>query len=375
MRIEVTKKNILPAAKVCADIVPTNLHLPSLAGGVLSAGEDRAYLYSTNLEVFCTVSFPAEIFDSGQVVVPLKKLASLVALLDGDPVIELSTEAEFQTRIRSGGTDTLLAGFDPESYPAPPENAALTTVEIPAKKFLNAVRRVAYAVSKDPSRPAYQGLWFEKMGGELSMTCSDDYKLATESVLEGQEQGVNFQVILPLQACLLVTKWIDENDEDFVKVEIGGNYARFIKDPAVVVTRVFDLKIPDWRKVIPTDMEVRVKAPVEKVTAAVERIAVVGVDPSKELFPVEINILPDQIVMKSSTLNGTAKETLEDVETNGSTMIYLNLPFLLQTLKAVGKGNVEMLISGKAAPVVFRFDAAPEHLALILPIYWKIGRG
>ncbi len=367
MRIEVTKKNILPAAKVCADIAPTNPHLPSLVGGVLSAGEDGVSLYSTDLEVFCTVSFPAEIAGPGRTVVPLKKLASLIDLLDGDPVIQLNTENEFQTRIRSGGTDTRLAGFDPEAYPTPPESESVVTVEIPAKKFLSAAQRVAYAASKDPTQFVYQGLWFERLNGQLSMTCCDMYKLATENVSE-QGEGVDFKVNLPLRACMLMTKWISESGEDFVRVEIGGDYVRFTKEPAVVVTRVLGLEVPDWRKVIPADAEVRVKSPVEEITAAVERIAVVT---DEKWFAAEVNILPGQVVMKSETPVGTAKETL-NVETEGSTVIHLNVPFLLQTLKAVGKGNVEILFpcgnSGKLHPVVFRFDAAPEHLAILQPV-------
>lgn len=368
MKIEVTKKNILPVLKICADIAPTNPHLPSLIGGVLSAGDGGAFLYSTDLEVFCTVSFPAEIAGPGRTVVPLKKLASLIDRLDGDPVIQLNTENEFQTRIRSGGTDTRLAGFDPEAYPTPPESESVVTVEIPAKKFLNAVQRVAYAASKDPTQFVYQGLWFERLNGQLSMTCCDMYKLATENVSWEQGQGVDFKVNLPLRACMLMTKWISESGKDFVRVEIGGDYVRFTKEPAVVVTRVLGLEVPDWRKVIPADAEVRVKSPVEEITAAVERIAVVT---DEKWFAAEVNILPGQVVMKSETPVGTAKETL-NVETEGSTVIHLNVPFLLQTLKAVGKGNVEILFpcgnSGKLHPVVFRFDAAPEHLAILQPV-------
>lgn len=367
MRLNVTKKDFLPVVKFCADILPANPHSPHLAGGVLSADGDRASVYATDLEIFCKVSFPAEVVEAGGVAAPLKKLAALVDRMDDGSAIQLSAEGNFQTRVRGGGTDTLLSGFDPEDYPQMPESDEATTVEVPAGKFLKAVRRVAYAASKDPARPVFNGLWMECVGGEITMTCCDTIKLATESVSAGQ--STDFKVNLPLRPCVLLGKWLDQDDDEPVEIKVGESYVRFTKEPVTVVARAVGLEFPDWRKVVPTDLDVRVKASVGELVAAAERVAVVTDD---KWYVAEIEVLPGRVVMKADTPYGVAKEVMS-AETEGSTAIHLNVAYFLQTLKAVGEGAVEVSLPGggdgeNLPPAVFRFDAAPEHLAILLPV-------
>lgn len=367
MKIKALKGDIFPALKTCADVAPVNPHSPSLAGGYFKAGENEneVVLCSTDLEVFCTMSFPAEITEPGEIAAPIKKLAMLVEHIDEDGSLNFSVEKEFHLRVRGGGTNTLLAGFNPENYPSPPQHEFCARLEIPAGKFAAAVRRIAYALPNDAGKSAPQGVLLEKAGSEVTMTCTDAYKLATESVGHAPE-GPDFQVSLPLRACSLITKCLPKalSEEDVIKVEIGKGHCRFATGPAVVEARVFDDKKVDWRKIMPSDFVSTVKLSVAEALEAVERLAVVTDD---KICSALVEVWPGHLIMRSNSHIGSAEEKLS-AETTGSTAVRLKVPFLLQTLKAVGEGNVEISIPGESKPVLFKFDAAPEHLAILAPM-------
>ena len=147
--------------------------LKVLQSTLLSAGEDRVRLTTTDLSLWCQVELDAGSPEPGTALVPVRALGTVLKTLphsrvslrrDGDDVC-----------LTAGSSEVRIAGADPEEYlEVSPPQGRLAAVPLHA----SLVSKVAYAVSTDETRYTLGGVCTEVGAAGLKMVATDGHRLA-----------------------------------------------------------------------------------------------------------------------------------------------------------------------------------------------------
>ncbi len=370
LKFKTSRQDFLSVLKTCSKVAPSSPLLPILVNGLLVGSDGKATLLATDLEVFCEVSFPAEVESTGSVVVPLKKLTDLVSLAESEDVFVEERE-NFRTRVRVGGANVVYAGYDPDEYPRVPvsDGDGVAVIEMQGGEIAAAIERVSYAAAslsqKSVKAPEYYtGLWIQRREGELTLTCCDNFRLATERFPD--EGGKEFDAIVPLKACKLFTEQVKEDVP--IRIAVGEEgWVEFATESTRVVARKLEYSIPDWKAAFPTEFVAEAEFSVQSLFQAIRRVATIAEESPD--YSVKVEVLPGKLVLSCKNAVGEAEEAVE-VKAKGSVFRWFNVSFLENALKAVVDfgGEAVMKFSDNNSPIIFEFSSLPNHKALVLPL-------
>ncbi|MFZ8860031.1 MAG: DNA polymerase III subunit beta, partial [Thermocrinis sp.] len=148
--------------------------LPVLNNFKLLAEEDRLIIYATDLENFLVLNLPARVESTGETSVNADKLTSIIKSLSSAEVyMELE---EDKLIIKGGKSQFKLVCGDPSEFPEFPE--VVCKGDIPSSLLLKGISKVDYAISKEDTRYALQGMYVGSKEGRLHFVGSDGHRLA-----------------------------------------------------------------------------------------------------------------------------------------------------------------------------------------------------
>lgn len=244
---------------------------PSSVGGP-DAG--RLRLTTTDLDWWITVEasalveFPNGAPTAGKPVAfaaPAKKLADLVrTFAHGLVRITVDTDGR-RIRVKeaaSRGAGATILTMPVEEFPdmpAVPERSA----SVRAGLVHEAVKRVAWATSSEPSRPIMNGVSLELHRDRLSLTATSGHYLATfatytdSAVLDAIDPLDPPDAATKLGTAILPPRVLQRLDtlfpeaDDMLDVGIGENHIVIAGARTQLVTRLIEGPYPNWRQVVP----------------------------------------------------------------------------------------------------------------------------
>jgi DNA polymerase III, beta subunit (EC 2.7.7.7) len=207
MKLKTYKKDLQEALKKV--ISEKKAALPILTNFMLKAEDGKLTIYGTDLEVYTTYSIFADVEEEGAICVNAKKLTDISKVL-GKEDVSIYTEKE-SLKITSGKTKYSLSTFEADDYPLPEAFPSNTTVLVSGKELLKGINKTIYAVSKDSSRFALNGVCFSFNGNELELVATDGHRLALYNIqISGNLEG---KYIVPTKALNELKKLVSDIED------------------------------------------------------------------------------------------------------------------------------------------------------------------
>src|SRR3989304_8105383 len=157
MKINVLAEKLKKGLSICMRGVAARVQVPILSTMLLKASKEGLVLSATDLELSFRVKVRAKVSEEGEIAVPAKLFADLVATL---PVGVVDLSDKKQTLIIEG--EKVMAevvGQSSEEFPALPK-AKGKGLEIGGMELVEKVERVGVGAAKDDGRPILAGgLW------------------------------------------------------------------------------------------------------------------------------------------------------------------------------------------------------------------------
>ena len=172
MEISFDRSRMLKAVNTVKSFADSS-GLKVLQSTLISAGQDRVRLTTTDLTLSCQVELDARTPEAGTVVVPVRALGTVLKTLPHSRV-GLRKEGD-NVCLAAGSSKVRITGVDPDEYPeisAPQERLAA----VPLNPSL--VNKVAYAVSNDETRYTLGGVCTEVGVAGLKLVATDGHRLA-----------------------------------------------------------------------------------------------------------------------------------------------------------------------------------------------------
>ena len=311
MEIILNKDQAMKAVDVARNFAEGASGLGVLQGALLSAEDGYVRLTTTDLGLWCQVGIDAQTPEAGEVLVPVKGLATVLKNMPGSRV-QLRSEGDDVVCV-GGSSEVRLKGTDVEEYPSvdEPEGRWLS---MPLSAAL--VDRVAYAVSKDETRYTLNGVLLEVEGRQLRMVATDGHRMArfTGTLPPGSTSDAGEEP----ERAIVPARLLNEG------VRLGGKLGGsvtlelFEKSAAIRVngsirlwTGLIDGQYPQYEGIVPSEFVGNVSVPKGALCSAVSRTA--ALSKGRRLAGVVLEMDGSDLVMRLGEDAGDGISSIERV--------------------------------------------------------------
>jgi DNA polymerase III subunit beta len=358
MRAQVTKKTLNEGLGLLERIIPSRSSNPLLTAIKVEADDRGLNLSGTNLEIDLSCFVPAEVTDPAAFVVPAHLFAQIVRNLGGE-LVELELNGA-ELVVRASGSEFKLQTGDLEAYPelSFPAHSDATFDAAELGRSLSSVR---YAASNETFQAVFRGLKVEQHADRARVVASDGFRLALR---EFKVAGEPRSLIIPARSADELVRVLRDGEARlaFGEGQLGVATERFRMN-----VKLMDGDFPDYERVIPKDIKLRVTLPAAALKEAVGRVAVLADKNANNR--VEFLISENTLRLAAEGDYGRAQDTLEVRQEGQEPAISLgfNAKYVMDALGPI-EGDAELSFSGSTSPAMFKASGDAGYLAVVVPL-------
>ena len=265
MRVSVLQENLAKGLSIVGRAVASRSTLPVLNNILLETDNSQLRLSAMDMEIAINCWVGAMIEDEGQITVPARLLADFVNSLPNDRIdMELQTRTQ-TLHLHCAHYEANIKGIDASEFPIIPAyqgDLEAPSVEVEPAKLRHMIDQVAFAASKDDSRPTFTGVYTRLEGDRLTMVATDGFRLAVRSTILEEPSPAAIGVIIPARALSELSRIIsavDLGQDDGVEVIFSEarNQVMFHLPGVDLVSQLIEANFPDYKKIIPNSYNTR----------------------------------------------------------------------------------------------------------------------
>ena len=370
MKIVCYKENILKAINSVIKGVASKTTMPILEGILIQTNDKEIKLTTYDLEIGIEYVMECEVEEQGSTVVNAIMFSEIIRKLP-DTEIHITLNDKNLLEIECEGSLYKLATMNPEEFPELPKIEVENSIEIDQTLLKNMIRKTIFAVSNEESRPIFTGCLFEIENNKLTVVAVDGFRLALRSIFLNKQSN-NFKAVIPGKTLNEVNKILLDSFEP-VKIGVSKNQALFEMDNCKIVTRILDGEFLNYKNVIPSNWETRIKVNKNNIQNSFERISLISsstVEKEKK-YPVKVQVDIGKITISCTNQTGDAKEELY-VSTEGKNLeAGFNPKYFLDSLKAIDDEEVYVEFGSSISPCLIKSTENNDYTYMILPIRLK----
>ncbi len=367
MKIICYKDKIIKAINSVVKGVASKTTMPILEGILIQTNDNEIKLTTYDLELGIEYIMECEVKEQGSTVVNAIMFSEIIRKLP-DTEIYITLNSQNLLEIECEGSLYKLATMNPEEFPELPKIEVENSIEIDQNVLKNMIRKTIFAVSSEESRPIFTGSLFEVENNKLNVVAVDGFRLALRTIYLNKQSN-NFNAVIPGKTLNEVNKIISDSFES-IKIGIAKNQALFEMDNCKVVTRILDGEFLNYKNVIPSNWETKIKVNKNILQDCFERISLISsssVEKEKK-YPVKVQVDIGKVVISCTNQTGDAKEELF-VSTEGKNLeAGFNPKYFLDSLKAIDDEEVFVEFGTNISPCLIKSVENNDYTYMILPI-------
>ena len=370
MKIVCYKDKIIKALNSVVKGVASKTTMPILEGILIQTNDNEIKLTTYDLEIGIEYIMECEIKEQGSTVVNAIMFSEIIRKLP-DTEIYISLNDKNLLEIECEGSLYKLATMNPEEFPELPKIEIENSIEVDQNVLKNMIRKTIFAVSSEENRPIFTGCWFEIENNKLNLVAVDGFRLALRSIYLNKQTN-NFSAVIPGKTLNEVNKIISDSFEP-VKIGVSKNQALFEMDNCKIVTRILDGEFLNYKNVIPSNWETRIRVNKNSIQNSFERISLISASAieKEKKYPVKVQVDIGKVIISCTNQTGDAKEELF-VSTEGKNLeAGFNPKYFLDSLKAVEDEEVFIEFGTSISPCLIKSVENNDYTYMILPIRLK----
>ena len=370
MKIVCYKDKIIKALNSVVKGVASKTTMPILEGILIQTNDNEIKLTTYDLEIGIEYIMECEVQEQGSTVVNAIMFSEIIRKLP-DTEIYISLNNNNLLEIECEGSLYKLATMNPDEFPELPKIEVENSIEIEQNMLKNMIRRTIFAVSSEETRPIFTGCLFEIENNKLNVVAVDGFRLALRSIYLNKQTN-DFSAVIPGKTLNEVNKIISDSFEP-VKIGVAKNQALFEMDNCKIVTRILDGEFLNYKNVIPSNWETRMRVNKSDLQNSFERISLISsstIEKEKK-YPVKVQVDIGKITISCTNQTGDAKEELF-VATEGKNLeVGFNPKYFLDSLKAIDDEEVYVEFGSSISPCLIKSIDNNDYTYMILPIRLK----
>lgn len=369
MKFSCEKALLLSAISTASRAVSPKSSIPALEGILLEADKELR-LTGYNLETGIRTTVPAEISQSGTLVLGARLFGEIIRKLPDD-IVSFSSE-NYMVNIKCGLSEFNILATDPEEFPELPTVEYQNSFTIAQSKLKSMISQTIFAVSDNESRPIHTGSLFEIDHTALTIVSVDGYRLALRrESLQQVEGNTTFSFVVPGAALSEVEKICSDIDE-FASVTQGQRHIMFKIGETMLVSRRLEGEFLAYRQAIPRNNSIQIEGETRALLASIDRVSLIISDKLKS--PLRCIFEENLLKISTKTAIGDAADQCVISGDGGNLEIGFNNKYLMDALKAAPADRVRLELTTAVSPcVILPIEEEENFLYMVLPVRLKAG--
>ena len=365
--LKANQEKVLSALQSVAGIVERRHTLPILANVMIRKTGSQIQLTTSDLEIQIRTSAVLD-GDAGNftTTVGARKLIDILRSMPSDQTVSLES-SQNKLILKGGKSRFTLQSLPAEDFPLVQEAANFGPVfSVPQKTLKALLSQVSFAMAVHDIRYYLNGILFVAEGKQLSLVATDGHRLAFSSATLDVEVPRQ-EVILPRKTVLEMQRLLSDK-EGAIEMQFAGNQAKFSFEGMEFVTKLVEVKFPDYNRVIPKNHKNIITLGRTTLLASLQRTAILT---SEKFKGVRLNIEPGTLRVASN--NAEQEEAVDelDIDYAGDAIeIGFNVTYLIDALTNMEQDMVKMELadSNSSALLTIPDDAAFKYVVMPMRI-------
>ena len=370
MKFNCTRSELANVLAPVLSVVPAKSTLPILSHVYLKGDhlKNTLQLSATDLDLSLSAELETPVSKDGAITVPARTLAELVREIPEGKIDFEVIGGRLELRFNQG--HHIIAGTSADEFPSLPEVNLKKAIRLPASDLVRMIRKTIFAVSRDETRPALNGVLWETQGEAMVMVATDGHRMAKIERPNTRLAGVGGDLIIPPKILDLVVKFSKETEE--IGVVLAEKHVIFDLGRMVLTSRLIEGPYPNYRQVIPKETTKRFNVDRDNLFGTVRRVSILS---NALTHQVRFSFKEGELELRTANadLGAEAKESLEGEYTGDPMDAGYNATYLLDILKQIDSPRVQLDLNSSSSAALVRPIAEPEsesedYLCLIMPL-------
>lgn len=375
MKVSVERDALNRLLDAVVSMIPSRSSLPILSNVLVEAREGGTIRCTgTDLDVSVEVTGEAEVERAGAVAVPGKLLAE-VARSAASGRVELALQ-DHQVHVSSPGRTFRLMAMDAGEFPRIPEVDEKNGFEIDPHVLPELISRTSYAVSRDETRPALNGVLWELSPKELRMVATDGHRLAFYRIAGQFPVKQETQVIVPPKSLNQVSRMVKDSGGALpIRVDLGESQIRWRMGENAIFSKLIEGPFPKYQQVIPKENDKRLRVRREQFHADLRAVAAVS---DQLTGMVRLKLRSGEVRLHTRAADvGDGEVACADTAYEGDALeVGYNVKYLMDVMQHMTTEHVDVFLKSQAGAGLFKEvqggegDGAlrGEYTCLVMPL-------
>jgi DNA polymerase-3 subunit beta len=380
MKFSCKTKDILQTINVVSRAISGQQALPILNNILFQVEGKRCTLSATNLEFSIISYFDAEVENEGSITIPAKAMQNFAQYSTGEEVV-FETSNDSQLKCQSKKSKTVIAGEPASEYPAISPIQKETLLTVAGSELLSAIHHVSFSSAKTTTRPVLSGVYMKTAKKELLMVATDSYRLSEYKIPLLETQG-EVECIIPSKVLVEILSILggkkhgkDEEEDDKKKkkkddgpitLTLSSQQVEVVIGQTKILSRLIDGSFPDYNQILPTGHKTKVTLPLTELLTDTKRMHYFAKESNNNLT---FNVSSKELLIQTQLTQVGRDESRIPVDVQGEkNKIALSSSYLLDFLSHISGEEVQMELTDKMHPAVFRVPGQANFLHLIMPL-------
>lgn len=365
MELKLQRNLVLQELSILQGVVEHRTTIPILSSILTEAEEGRLRMVATDLDMTIVTECPAAVHGGGRVTLESKVFQNLVRNLPEDEFV-LRQDGE-SVEITCGRFHSRMAVSDPSEYPTIPDVPEAGDYALPLDLFQLMLDRVAFAITKDDPKFQLNGALVKLLPGEIEIAATDGHRLAM--VRANAPEGVPpfEQQLFPRKLLAEFARFGDEQ----VRLSAGDNHLGFLMGERTLVSRIVELRFPQYERVIVRDNPNRARVDRKDLLASLRRVSLMAHEKAHGVR-FRFDAGGELTLVSIGYDRGSAEETLNVTFQGDGLEIALNAAYLIDVLQVLECAIVELqLRDSNTQCVVVPVDddsRLEEYIYVLMPM-------
>ncbi len=363
MKFKINKEILKEGVKKVAPAADKKGAIPILSNMLLSVSDNTITLAATDLDIGIATIANCDVIEEGNVTVNAQKLQKLVSSLSVEEV-----ECELNGNmflIRSMSSKFSLATLPSEEFPGI-KLKGKNEISVLSEEIDKAIKKVAYAASKDEVRYNLMGVYLNSLGNRLDAVATDGHRLALYTI---DVKIPEFNIIVPRHGLSELKRLLKGSQE--VKISTEGNQIFFEFDDTYLFSSVIEGEYPDYMAVIPEDNSLKAVVDREEILTALREVSVIY--DKEDAQPVIVKFNPDKVKLTAKKFDsidaGEEAEVEIPCEYSGEEFeIAFNIRHIIESVASFDSSSITLFMDGPMTQVLLASDEEPQLKCVIMPM-------
>jgi len=368
MEFHIEKKDFVKPLTILQSVAERRSSIPALSNILVESNKDGIHLTTTDLETTIICHIPCNLQQSGRICVSARKLYEIIRELPEAP-IQIQRMENHWAKITCKNAIFNLSGLDAVEFPTVPTVSKDDLLDIKGLDLKKMIEKVIFAASTEESRYNLNGVFFECVSSEAKnlarMVATDGHRLALIERETPELLQIEKGAIIPKRGLNEVKRIVAEYPGE-LRVSFSENSFVLEVSPFLIIIRLIDGEFPDYRQVIPTENDKRIKLNTREFTSCLRRISAISADRGEG---VKVSVKKGAIELYSASQEiGNAVEEFPAGYDGGEMNVGFNARYVLDALSEIDEEEIFMELKDETSAAIIRPASQKNPLYVVMPM-------